>query len=406
MKDECATAQYTFIDYGPTVSYAPFIGCMSDRPECCPFTPATTTQGVSATSTGAYPQPKNAKDAIVNKCPVDYYSIRGSCCPRYISENSLRAPITTNHPPSAFTPFTTALGGVTPCYSTLPASTTTTSPATKVLEPRATKPTVTVTGTIFALQYAVLDDGRPLSAGGIAGVLVGWSIFAGMLGWAFRLERRRRRRNAKIQRLKEELHSAFEVGTSVVPTARPVAAGAVVAASDRPSLGATHVHLYGGGQPRAFRGPAWAADLPSSGSASVSASASASMPDLLAGVNRGPQGRRRPNYPRPRPMVPSSPQQSFRTPLWEQMALRDEVRRAAWAGPLRTAAANAAATATPAILEEPLLPQFPQSPEPLSSSSLERRRGPIMGRSRAAYRLQWDEGPAGGSGSDKSVFWK
>lgn len=316
--------------------------------------------------------------------------------------------MTTNPCPSAFTPFTTALGGVTPCYSHLPADTTAPSPATKVLEPRDIKPTVTVTGTIFALQYAVLDDGAPLSAGGIAGVLVGWAVFAGMLGWAFRLERRRRRRKAELQRPKDELHSAFEVGTSMVPTARPVAAAGATA-GDRPSLAATHVHLYGGGRPRAF-GPA-CAELPSS---SGTTSASASMPDLTMGVNRPDAHARRANRPRPRPILARSPSPTFRTPLWEQMALRNEGRRA-WASPTGTLMATVrSATASP---EASLLSPLPQSPEPsplpqspeLSpppSSSSGRQRGAIMGRSRAAYRLQWHEGPAGGSGSETSVFWK
>ncbi len=95
LTDHCATAQYTLIDYGPTASYVPFIGCIDGQPECCPFTPvppsAHTTPTVSfqgipaAASPPVYPQPKNAKDAIVNICPKDYSSVSGSCCPTYVS---------------------------------------------------------------------------------------------------------------------------------------------------------------------------------------------------------------------------------------------------------------------------------------------------------------------------------
>ncbi|KAK4151347.1 hypothetical protein C8A00DRAFT_17240, partial [Chaetomidium leptoderma] len=82
LTDHCATAQYTLIDYGPTASYVPFIGCIDSQPECCPFTPVTTAQGIPVTSRGVYPRPDDPKDAIVNICPTDYYSISGSCCPR------------------------------------------------------------------------------------------------------------------------------------------------------------------------------------------------------------------------------------------------------------------------------------------------------------------------------------
>lgn len=82
--DHCATAQYTLIDYGPTASYVPFIGCIDSQPECCPFTPVSTgtVDGIPVTSRRVYPRPKNARDAIVNSCPADYFSVSGSCCPK------------------------------------------------------------------------------------------------------------------------------------------------------------------------------------------------------------------------------------------------------------------------------------------------------------------------------------
>ncbi|KAK4126049.1 hypothetical protein N657DRAFT_568074, partial [Parathielavia appendiculata] len=80
--DPCGTPQYTFIDYGSTASYVPFIGCVDSRLECCPFTPVTTTVGAAGTSTRICPQSRDAKDAVVKSCPADYYSVAGGCCPK------------------------------------------------------------------------------------------------------------------------------------------------------------------------------------------------------------------------------------------------------------------------------------------------------------------------------------
>ncbi|KAL2140985.1 hypothetical protein VTI28DRAFT_2990 [Corynascus sepedonium] len=155
LTDHCAAARYTLIDHEPTASYVLFMGCMGSQPECCPFTPATT-------STGVYPRPEDAKDAVVKKCPSDYYAIFGSCCP------------------NAFTPWTVALGGATPCYSTLRATTALPSTTREaVIKPRATIPTVTVTNTVFAMQYAVTADEDYVSPGGVAGAIVGGAVLAG-----------------------------------------------------------------------------------------------------------------------------------------------------------------------------------------------------------------------------------
>ena len=220
LTDHCATAQYTLIDYGPTASYVPFIGCIDGQPECCPFTPvppsAHTTPTVSvqgipaAASPPVYPQPKNAKDAIVNTCPKDYSSVSGICCPTYVPPPSmLTRPLTLVV--SAYSPWTAALGGITPCYSTLPV-TTPPPPETKAIAVRETRPTVTVTGTVFAMPFAVLDDGALLSAGGIAGVVVGSSVFLGLIGWGIRWFRRRRRDARTLERLREELQGGYGNG--------------------------------------------------------------------------------------------------------------------------------------------------------------------------------------------------
>ncbi|KAK3904962.1 hypothetical protein C8A05DRAFT_31267, partial [Staphylotrichum tortipilum] len=192
LTSHCATAQYTLIDYGATATYAAFIGCIDSQPDCCPFTPVsgqddtlsiTPAPGIPVNPPRVYPRPKDAAEAIVNSCPKDFYSTSGSCCP------------------SSYTPWTAPLGGVTPCYSTLPPETTTAA-AAKVVQARETKPTVTVSGTVFALQYAVLTDGQKLSAGVMAGIVIGVAVVIGCMLWAAKLVRRKAR---KSRESKEEL---------------------------------------------------------------------------------------------------------------------------------------------------------------------------------------------------------
>ncbi|SPQ20037.1 c8ffeb06-9e3e-459c-850f-9367c295d495 [Thermothielavioides terrestris] len=160
--DRCAVAHYTLIDYGTLAYYAPFIGCIDSQPDCCPFTPETPVQGTNAS---VYPQPHDASEAVMNRCPADYYSVSGSCCP------------------NGFTPWTTLLGGETPCHSSVtedmtpPPITTTINAAASV----ASKSTVTVSRTVFALQYAVEDDGSRYSPGQIAGIFVGAATGLGLL---------------------------------------------------------------------------------------------------------------------------------------------------------------------------------------------------------------------------------
>ncbi|KAK4151346.1 hypothetical protein C8A00DRAFT_35999 [Chaetomidium leptoderma] len=72
------------------------------------------------------------------------------------------------------------------------------------------------------MQYSVLDDGAPVSPGGIAGVLVGCAVFAGALYWGVRWFHHRRRRAREFESMKAELHSPIgaDPGSSVVPTSR------------------------------------------------------------------------------------------------------------------------------------------------------------------------------------------
>ncbi|KAK4042798.1 hypothetical protein C8A01DRAFT_13595, partial [Parachaetomium inaequale] len=171
---------------------------MNSQPECCPFTPAASSQGV-------YPRPHDAKDAVVSRCPTDYYSVSGSCCP------------------SAYTPWTAALGGATPCYSTISAATTPSPPpAGDAVAPRATRPTVTVTATVFAMRYAVTDDGAALSPGAIAGIIVGGVVLAGLVLGLYMVCCRRRRANNPFDAVEAGLGDNHEPapGSSEVPNSR------------------------------------------------------------------------------------------------------------------------------------------------------------------------------------------
>lgn len=94
----CASAEFTLVDGGPTMYFVPFVGCNNNKPRCCPFTPRTIAlieparAGVTSVPSiteardapYAYPQPTNVKDTTLDNCASDYYSISGSCCPKYV----------------------------------------------------------------------------------------------------------------------------------------------------------------------------------------------------------------------------------------------------------------------------------------------------------------------------------
>ncbi|KAK4230015.1 hypothetical protein QBC38DRAFT_441284 [Podospora fimiseda] len=217
----CSSAKFTLLDGGPTLYYVPFVGCNNDKPGCCPFTPRTIDPiepakaviTFSPSITGApdqlyaYPRPTNTNDATLDSCASDYYSVSGSCCP------------------NGYTPWTAALGGETPCASPLTSSTRA-PPITASRDPAAaTKPTIVATGLVFAMQYAVQgesDQGLSLSAGAIAGIVIGsiCGVLA-IVGLSFFI-RRRQKQSRQLVGLKKELHSNFygtTAGTSEVPTA-------------------------------------------------------------------------------------------------------------------------------------------------------------------------------------------
>jgi len=101
----CSTPEYILID-GPTVYWAPAIGCVGDKTDCCPFSvPQTSTStgttvtvvstitldvGPGGTVTPAYtgseafPTPASSTEASLSNCPADYQVVSGGCCPSYV----------------------------------------------------------------------------------------------------------------------------------------------------------------------------------------------------------------------------------------------------------------------------------------------------------------------------------
>jgi hypothetical protein len=98
----CATPDYVLLD-GPTAYWAPLVGCVNEKSDCCPYavqsgtsTSATTITVVSTITMDvgpdgatqapyaglqAYPTPVSSNQAILANCPGDYISVSGGCCP-------------------------------------------------------------------------------------------------------------------------------------------------------------------------------------------------------------------------------------------------------------------------------------------------------------------------------------
>jgi hypothetical protein len=92
---DCQTTSYTLLNGGDMVLYAPFVGCNGDRPQCCPWNvtndasldspgPNGDDNRAAAVRAGDFPIPAgNVKDSLP-RCPQDYYSVSGQCCPKYV----------------------------------------------------------------------------------------------------------------------------------------------------------------------------------------------------------------------------------------------------------------------------------------------------------------------------------
>jgi hypothetical protein len=101
LRGYCATAEYVLLD-GPTAFWAPAVGCVGDKTDCCPYSVKSTasvatitvvsasTVTVSVDPSGAnspyagvqaYPTPASSNLATLAHCPDDYVSVLDGCCP-------------------------------------------------------------------------------------------------------------------------------------------------------------------------------------------------------------------------------------------------------------------------------------------------------------------------------------
>lgn len=106
LQDYCTTPDYVLLD-GPIAYWAPVVGCVGGKSDCCPYavqsatsTIATTVYVVSTVTVNvgpggetpapyggpyaglqAYPTPVSSNQATLAHCPGDYVSVSGGCCP-------------------------------------------------------------------------------------------------------------------------------------------------------------------------------------------------------------------------------------------------------------------------------------------------------------------------------------
>lgn len=103
LQQYCVTPEYVLLD-GPTALWAPIVGCVGGKTDCCPYSvfedtktiavstvtaiytvtvdigPGGTTQGGYA-GFQPYPTPISANLSTLAHCPNDYQTVSGGCCP-------------------------------------------------------------------------------------------------------------------------------------------------------------------------------------------------------------------------------------------------------------------------------------------------------------------------------------
>ncbi|KAJ2906008.1 hypothetical protein MKZ38_003491 [Zalerion maritima] len=205
----CTNEQFTLVDAGSTKFWAPFVGCDANRPECCPWQAAATNVGATSDTTITvevsqptdengeynaaaidYPVPDDAAQGVLGGCPDDYYTVSGSdaCCP------------------IGHFPFTSAVGGQTPCWSSF--SIPSTAPKMTAgldFDPNVNgedKPTSAVVNIVYSMQYPVKGgSSSKLSTGAIVGIAVGGAgalVIIALLVW-FLMRSKKKTRAAKAE---------------------------------------------------------------------------------------------------------------------------------------------------------------------------------------------------------------
>jgi hypothetical protein len=90
----CSDPEYTLVAAGASVWWAPIVGCHSDKPDCCPSSSTSDVSASTFTSEVASTAPTvtvtigpsqsgdfGAGNAAMEKCPADYQTVSGGCCP-------------------------------------------------------------------------------------------------------------------------------------------------------------------------------------------------------------------------------------------------------------------------------------------------------------------------------------
>ncbi|KAK3321735.1 hypothetical protein B0H66DRAFT_180196 [Apodospora peruviana] len=169
----CSTAAWTLFDLSTAYLWAPVIGCVEDKIDCCP---------AAITSATPAPAPVPTPNAVP-RCPIDYVSVGSTgCCPFGMK--------TTQSP-----------GLKAACASQL-TSTSFAAPEVTNTGLPAAKPISTATDVVYALQYWIATlESQPTTDGGLstgakAGIGVGSGLGALVLlaALVFLFQRRRRRR--------------------------------------------------------------------------------------------------------------------------------------------------------------------------------------------------------------------
>ncbi|KAK4223052.1 hypothetical protein QBC38DRAFT_517791 [Podospora fimiseda] len=182
---DCSSTTFSVINAGDVMFYAPIVGCNANRPECCPWlvsgtpvagsTPAPTTAGPNArdlqrvaAAAGQFPVPADGQLQTLPRCPNDFYSVSGQCCP------------------NGYFKFTREMAAQTPCFSSLVAKAS--PPVITVGAPGVPPSTNVATSALvniaLAMSYQVDPEPTPTpsSSGLSQGAIIGIGIGAGILG--------------------------------------------------------------------------------------------------------------------------------------------------------------------------------------------------------------------------------
>ncbi|KAI9854374.1 MAG: hypothetical protein M1813_001277 [Trichoglossum hirsutum] len=148
----CAQPSYTLLPGGAsgTVTVAPVVGCVEDRPDCCPYYVAS---GDQATA-GFAPPPRSSGGQLLRKCPADHYSTSSGCCP------------------SKWALWETPIGGASACFTT----TSGLGVSADVIPTKDLPQSVavaTITNVVFSYHFPLEPPSSGLKTGAKVGIGVG-----------------------------------------------------------------------------------------------------------------------------------------------------------------------------------------------------------------------------------------